>query len=189
MAGAFMPQPLTAREGMTTGIEWFRDLSIAILGFVTLVVLILGAVLIYRLYSATKSTLSAAQTASKNVSDTVTMIREGSIQPMTTMLTSVQGVRQGFECICGILNEESTEGQKMDKKTLVSFGIGLVAGAVIGGAVALLYAPKSGKETRELLKSKAEETRDGALDFADQVRVFAAEYAAKVKAAGDALKT
>ena len=33
--------------------------------------------------------------------------------------------------------------------------IGLVSGAVIGGVVALLYAPKTGKETRQLIKDKA----------------------------------
>ena len=34
------------------------------------------------------------------------------------------------------------------------FGVGLLAGAVIGGVIALLYAPRSGKETRELIKDK-----------------------------------
>ena len=35
-----------------------------------------------------------------------------------------------------------------------SFLTGLLAGAAIGGIIALLYAPKSGKETREQLKNK-----------------------------------
>lgn len=34
---------------------------------------------------------------------------------------------------------------------------GLLTGAVIGGVVALLFAPKSGKETREDLKQKLDE--------------------------------
>lgn len=38
-----------------------------------------------------------------------------------------------------------------------SFIGGLLTGAVIGGVIALLYAPKSGKETREDLKRKLEE--------------------------------
>jgi gas vesicle protein len=38
-----------------------------------------------------------------------------------------------------------------------SFLTGLLAGAAIGGIVALLYAPKSGKETREQIKKKFEE--------------------------------
>ena len=77
----------------------------------------------------------------------------------------------------------------MNKDHAIGFGIGLLAGAVIGGVIALLYAPKSGKETREMLKSKAMETRDGALEFADQVRDSATEKADKVKAAAHALKT
>ncbi|QQS51511.1 MAG: YtxH domain-containing protein [Bacteroidota bacterium] len=35
-----------------------------------------------------------------------------------------------------------------------SFLTGLLAGAAIGGVIALLYAPKSGKETREQIKTK-----------------------------------
>jgi gas vesicle protein len=38
-----------------------------------------------------------------------------------------------------------------------------VAGAVLGGAVALLYAPKSGKETREFINKKTGEGKE-ALD-------------------------
>ena len=36
-----------------------------------------------------------------------------------------------------------------------SFAIGLLVGAVIGGGIALLCAPKSGKETRELIRGKS----------------------------------
>ena len=38
-----------------------------------------------------------------------------------------------------------------------SFLTGLLAGAAIGGIIALLYAPKSGKETREQIKKKFSE--------------------------------
>ena len=38
--------------------------------------------------------------------------------------------------------------------------IGLVSGAVIGGVIALLYAPKTGQETRQLIKDKAVEVVD-----------------------------
>jgi gas vesicle protein len=38
-----------------------------------------------------------------------------------------------------------------------SFISGLLAGAVLGGVIALLYAPKSGKETREQIKQKFNE--------------------------------
>ena len=35
-----------------------------------------------------------------------------------------------------------------------------LAGAVLGGAVALLYAPKSGKETREFINKKTGEGKE-----------------------------
>jgi gas vesicle protein len=38
-----------------------------------------------------------------------------------------------------------------------SFLTGLLTGAAIGGIIALLYAPRSGKETREQIKNKLEE--------------------------------
>lgn len=38
-----------------------------------------------------------------------------------------------------------------------SFLTGLLAGAAIGGIIALLYAPKSGKETRDQIKKKFSE--------------------------------
>ncbi len=48
----------------------------------------------------------------------------------------------------------------MNKDHAIGFGIGLLAGAVIGGVIALLYAPKTGKETRQLIKDKVTEVVD-----------------------------
>jgi len=39
-------------------------------------------------------------------------------------------------------------------KPFNSFISGLLAGAAVGGIIALLYAPQSGKETREKIKEK-----------------------------------
>lgn len=39
-------------------------------------------------------------------------------------------------------------------KPASSFLTGLLTGAVIGGVIALLYAPKSGRETRDQIKEK-----------------------------------
>ena len=43
----------------------------------------------------------------------------------------------------------------MNKDNAVGFGIGLLTGAVIGGVLALLFAPQGGKETRQMIKNKA----------------------------------
>jgi gas vesicle protein len=48
----------------------------------------------------------------------------------------------------------------MNRDHACGFGIGLLAGAVIGGVIALLYAPKTGKETRQLIKGNATEVVD-----------------------------
>lgn len=80
----------------------------------------------------------------------------------------------------------------MNRDNVAGFGIGILAGAAIGGVIALLYAPRSGKETRELLKSKAVETagnvRDFATDTADRVKFVAAEAGRKGEAVVHAVK-
>ena len=58
------------------GIEWFRDLSITIMGFVTTAVFIFTVVLVYRLYRKTKTTLVLVQTLMKSVNDTVNTVEE-----------------------------------------------------------------------------------------------------------------
>ena len=52
--------------------------------------------------------------------------------------------------------KEGMKGETaMESDRACGFGMGLLVGAVIGGVVALLYAPKTGKETRQLIKDKA----------------------------------
>lgn len=50
--------------------------------------------------------------------------------------------------------------------------LAFVVGALTGAAVALLFAPASGEETREYLGQKAREGRDKARDAAEQGREF-----------------
>ncbi|MFH0768325.1 MAG: hypothetical protein V1932_02000 [Chloroflexota bacterium] len=84
------------------GIEWFRDLSITILGFVTTAVLIFAAVLVYRLYRTIKSTLLLVKAASKIVYDTITLVQGG---PLATILALIQGIRGGFKSLSKILKK------------------------------------------------------------------------------------
>ena len=88
------------------GIEWFRDLSIAILGFVTTAVLIFAAVVVYRLYREAKSVLQLAKAASKIAYDTVTLVQEA-VKPLLPILALIQGIRGGFEGISKIFKKES----------------------------------------------------------------------------------
>ena len=48
--------------------------------------------------------------------------------------------------------------------------VAFIAGAAVGAAVALLFAPASGEETREYLGQRAREGRDRAADAARQGR-------------------
>jgi gas vesicle protein len=48
--------------------------------------------------------------------------------------------------------------------------LAFIAGAVAGAAVALLYAPATGRETRELVAEKAREGRERATDAAAKGR-------------------
>ncbi len=48
--------------------------------------------------------------------------------------------------------------------------VAFIAGAVTGAAVALLFAPAAGEETRELLNERAREGRNRAADAARQGR-------------------
>ena len=86
------------------GIEWFRDLSIAILGFVTSAVLIFVAVLSYRLYRRANSALLLAKSASKIAYDTVSLVQAG-IKPLLPILTLIQGIRGGFKGISKVFKK------------------------------------------------------------------------------------
>lgn len=87
------------------GIEWYRDLSITILGFVTTVVLIFTSVLVYSLYRTIKSTMLQVKASSKIVYDTVALVQE-CIKPLLSILTIFQGIRGGFEAISKMFKKE-----------------------------------------------------------------------------------
>jgi gas vesicle protein len=57
----------------------------------------------------------------------------------------------------------------MNKDQCIGFSIGLMTGAVIGGTVVLLFAPISGKETRQLIKDKTTDVVDTVKDQTGRV--------------------
>ena len=69
-----------------------------------------------------------------------------------------------------------------EKDTGFSFNIGFILGAVAGAAMGFLYAPKTGKETRALLKEKAEVAREKVTEIADKTKEAATETKHRVKA-------
>ena len=60
----------------------------------------------------------------------------------------------------------------MAKDNSGSLMVAFVIGAMTGAAVALLFAPATGEETREFLGQKAREGRDKARDAMDQGRDY-----------------
>jgi len=60
----------------------------------------------------------------------------------------------------------------MAKDNSGSVMVAFMIGALTGAAVALLFAPASGEETRELIGRKARESRDKAREAMDEGREF-----------------
>ena len=81
----------------------------------------------------------------------------------------------------------------MNKDHGIGLGIGLLVGAVIGGVIALLYAPKTGKETRQLIKDNVTEVVDAVKEetsgVIDTVKESASEVRQKGQAAVKAIKS
>jgi gas vesicle protein len=85
------------------------------------------------------------------------------------------------------------EETEMNKDYAIGFGIGLLSGAIIGGVIALLYAPKTGKETRQLIKDKTIEVVDTVKEktggVIDAVKEATSEASRKGQAAVKAIKS
>ena len=96
------------------GIEWFRDLSITILGFVTTAVLIFASILGYRIYRKAKSALQLAESAAKKAYDTVTVVQEF-IKPLLPIISLIQGICGGLGGISKIFNKGNNEGGNNDE--------------------------------------------------------------------------
>ena len=71
-------------------------------------------------------------------------------------------------------NKESCNGVK-------SFILPFFIGGVIGAGVALLFAPKSGRETRQLIKDTAENVKGKAGEYAGQAKNMASSAVEKGK--------
>ncbi len=65
--------------------------------------------------------------------------------------------------------------------------IGLVAGGAIGAVMALLYAPKSGKELRAEIKEKADDLIEGADNYMGSARNRASDIVTEAKKRSDEL--
>ncbi len=60
----------------------------------------------------------------------------------------------------------------------------LMIGAAVGAGIALLYAPKTGRETRKLIRRKAEDAAETIADTSEQIRDRVVETTEQVMGAG-----
>ena len=74
-----------------------------------------------------------------------------------------------------------------DTQDLGSFLSGLIIGGLVGAAVALLLAPQSGEETREIIRDKSIELKDRAVETAEEARQKAEAAAAEARVRADQL--
>ncbi|MEK7250725.1 MAG: YtxH domain-containing protein [Bacteroidota bacterium] len=65
--------------------------------------------------------------------------------------------------------------------TTKGFIFGLLAGSAIGAVLALLYAPKSGKELRADIKAKTDELMSNAENILDETRAKLPEISSEAK--------
>lgn len=68
-----------------------------------------------------------------------------------------------------------------DNNATKGFIFGLLAGSAIGAIIALLYAPKSGRELRADIRAKTDELIDTADDAIQQARTRLPEVASEAK--------
>lgn len=92
--------------------EWFRDLSITILGFVTTAALIFITVLIYRLYRRAKTAIQLVKSTAKIAYDTVALVQQG---PLAVIWTLIQGFHGRFGGISKIFKKESNKGKNQNE--------------------------------------------------------------------------
>lgn len=64
---------------------------------------------------------------------------------------------------------------------------GIIAGAVIGAVAGLLLAPKSGKETRKLLKAQSSQLREEANASFSNIKEQASQLGEKAKASASSI--
>jgi gas vesicle protein len=68
---------------------------------------------------------------------------------------------------------KETEGKMSDNNSGPGFGIGLILGIAVGAAIGFLFAPRSGKETRDMVRDRASDVSASVKDLtANRQKVY-----------------
>lgn len=76
------------------GIEWFRDLSITVMGFAFALAVIIGIIVLLSLQRKVNALLRELKTASTVARGTVEMVHD-SIEPIASVLGTLKSLRHG----------------------------------------------------------------------------------------------
>jgi len=94
------------------GIEWFRDLAIAISGLVLIGVFIFIAVLAFLLYRRVSPILDSMKTVSRNVQGISSFVTDEVAKPLIQVVAFVQGIRQGINAIGKLFKKKEGGGDE-----------------------------------------------------------------------------
>ncbi|MFC1911975.1 hypothetical protein ACFLXG_02310 [Chloroflexota bacterium] len=77
-------------------IEWFRDLSICLLGFGATAVIVLIGILTCLLYRKIRPIIDSVKATTKTVENVSSCVEEEVIKPLAQLAAFVQGIRQAI---------------------------------------------------------------------------------------------
>ena len=83
------------------------------------------------------------------------------------------------------MQEQSKDRREQEPVEPNTFVAGLFTGALVGAALAMVLAPASGEEMRDLLRAKAREAGNRARDAAGDIGDFATDIYARKKTTTD----
>ncbi len=68
-----------------------------------------------------------------------------------------------------------------DRREGLGFVFGLLVGALVGASIAIVLAPASGEETRDVLKRSTSDLKSRAADFASDIKEDTGEWVAETR--------
>ena len=99
---------------MKISIEWYRDLTIIILGFLIAASLIFMTIVIYHLHRKLETAMDMVNAAAKTTNDTAIMVQNG-IRPLFSGMALIKGIKEGLQVITNICKKEDTKGEEKNE--------------------------------------------------------------------------